>query len=116
MAAVPLPVVVSDRSGGGVLGAGTLATAGTPFTFPNSGNQILRIKWTAAETNAVVAYAGNAPDGLTVSGKTLNLTAGSGDTVFGPFPVSLYGSTISITGPALATTSMWVIQSQDVFN
>jgi hypothetical protein len=118
MAAVPMTPLVADRSGAVNMTTAnsTIATAGTPFTFPNSGSQIVRIKATATDTAVTAAYAGNAPDALTVGNKTTPALTATSDILFGPFPVSVYGSVVSLTGPTLATTSFWVIQSADVLN
>jgi hypothetical protein len=108
MAAVPITPVTADRAGGGVLGTGTLATAGTPFTFTNGGNQVVRIKWTAAETSLTIAIPAG-PDGTTSPGKVVPL-ASTGDTIIGPFPTAVYGTTVSMSGPVLGTTTLWVLQ------
>lgn len=109
MAAVALVPITTDRSGAIATPAGVAANTGTPFTFPNSGNQVLRLKWTAADASAVIAIPGLV-DGDAVAGKTISLAAASGDVLVGPFPVAVYGSTVSLTGPALATTLLSVIQ------
>jgi hypothetical protein len=110
VAAIALPVITSDRSGLAASGAGTIGTAGSPFTFPNSGNQIVRVKSTAIDAALVAAYGGTTPDGLTVGGKSTGALTASSDFFFGPFPVAVYGNVVSLTGPVLATTTLWVIQ------
>lgn len=112
MAAVPLTPLVADRSGtvNMTTANSVIATAGTPWTFTNSGNQVVRIKATAADTAVTAAYAGTAPDALTVGNKSTPALTTTSDILFGPFPVALYGSTVSLSGPTLATTSFWVIQ------
>lgn len=109
MATVALPVLTIDRTGTIAWGAGTIGTAGSPFTLANSGNQCLRVKSTAADAALVAAFI-NTLDGTTPPGKSLVTPGSATDVLIGPFPVSLYGTTVSFTGPVLATTTLWAFQ------
>lgn len=115
MATVPLVPLVPDRSGtiNMTTANSAIGTAGSPFTFANSGNQIVRVKATA--TDVAVTAVGNiaGPDGLALGGKVTPALTATSDMLFGPFPVAAYGSLVSLTGPVAATTSIWVIQSID---
>jgi hypothetical protein len=110
MAIVNLPVISATRTNGGAaLGAGTAASAGSTYTFPNSGQQILRVKSTVADT-ALTATFVSGPDGTTPTTKPLLTPGTTTDTVIGTFPVNLYGTQIQLQGPVAATTLFWVVQ------
>ncbi len=113
MAVTALTPTTIDRSGtivtpntsstGTVAGAG----AGNGVTFPNSPASFLRVVWTAADT-LTVAIPGGGPDGVTAA-KAITLSGSSGDMLIGPFPISVYGQTVSAYA-GLATTKVSAIQ------
>lgn len=111
MAVAPITPLVADRTGAVNMTTANsvIATAGTPFTFPNSGNQVVRCKATATDAAITVAIPATV-DGDAIAGKVTPALTATTDMLFGPFPVSLYGTTVSLSGPVLATTSFWVIQ------
>jgi hypothetical protein len=109
MSTIPLTPVTSDRTGTQA-NTLTVCTAGSnSYTFANGGNQIVRIKATAADAAVSVPLL-NTVDGQAVTAKATPALTSSSDFLFGPFPVNLYGSTVTMTGPVLATTSFEVIQ------
>lgn len=86
--------------------------AGTPTSFPagqvvpttsdtnsyaNSGRIYLRLVGTAGTVgNVVVASPGGTKDGIVSPGKSFTLTA-TLDTLVGPFPPDVYGTSLSIS-------------------
>lgn len=121
MAITALTPVQVDRSGsiatpntsssGTVMGAG----AGNGITVSQAPGLMLRVVWTAVDS-VTVAIPGGGPDGTPAS-KIISLGAGasSGDCLLGPFPQSIYGSTISAYSGA-ATTKVSAIQLVPAYN
>ena len=74
-----------------------VATGSDTNSYTNSGRTYLRVVGTTGTTgNVVIASPGASRDGITSPGKTITLTA-TMDTIVGPFPVDVYGSSLSIS-------------------
>lgn len=102
-------------------GAGLYAvvrTAGTPTSQPagqvvpvsgsdtnsvaNDGNTRLRLVGTGGTTGSIIVAGGRDGDGNASVGRTFILTA-TLDAVVGPFPVGIYGSSLSISQTGTVT-------------
>lgn len=74
-----------------------VATGSDTNSYTNSGRTYLRLVGTTGTIgNVVVAMPGATRDGVANGGKVFTLTAVL-DTVVGPFPPDIYGSTFSIS-------------------
>jgi hypothetical protein len=80
------------------LPAGQVVATGTDTnSYTNSGRTYLRLVGTTGTTgNVVIASPGATRDNISSPGKIITLTA-TLDTIVGPFPVDIYGSTFSIS-------------------
>jgi hypothetical protein len=119
MATTALTPVQIDRSGTIVLPTPTIAAgagAANAVTVPQAPGMFLIVKWTVTDTLNIVV-PGGAPDGAGTSPltKQITLTGGSGQVVIGPFPQSIYGSTVTAYG-ALATTLVAAAQLLPAYN
>lgn len=74
-----------------------VATGSDTNSYTNSGRTYLRLVGTTGTTgNMVVAMPGATRDGVTSPGKTITMTA-TIDTIIGPFPTDVYGTSLSIS-------------------
>jgi hypothetical protein len=74
-----------------------VATGSDTNSVANSGRTYLRVQGTTGTTgNMVIASPGATKDGINSPGKIVTLTA-TMDTIIGPFPPDVYGSTLSIS-------------------
>jgi hypothetical protein len=101
MTAVALTPVTIDRTGSIAIPAstgGTAANAGV--TFANSGNQVLFVWGTGTDT--LTFAQPNTQDGVASPGKIVSITSTTAS-LLGPFPVAIYGTTVTATSSAATT-------------
>jgi hypothetical protein len=82
-------------------------------SFSNTGTTLLRVQNTnAADRILTVCFANQTPDGVVITpvGKQFTITATTGDVLLGPFPVTIYGSTVTLKWSAGTGVTAKVIQ------
>lgn len=105
MAVVAVTTITSDRDGQDLGAEYAVANAGTDsFSVPNSGNTLLLFHATTANARTATVAASVAVDGtLTVAGRTVAVGA-SKYNLAGPFPIGVYGSTLTVTASHIDLT------------
>lgn len=99
------------------------ASAGVDVnTFSNSGSTFLRVKnGNGAISYVTVLFADQTEDGIALSstldgtandkrGKVFAVPATTGDRLLGPFPVSIYGSTVTVSFSVSTTVTVAVYE------
>lgn len=83
--------------------AGTAVDSVNDNTFQNDGTTLLRVRNTNAATRTLtVCFASQSVDGIALPsspdtrGQTYVIPATTGDRLIGPFPVSIYGTTVTL--------------------
>lgn len=74
----------------------TYQTLAASDTFANDGATVLLIKNGHSSDCTVTATITRTIDGVTPAGKAIVVAATTGEKLFGPFPVTDYGSTVTI--------------------
>lgn len=105
-ALIPQSIVIA-----GLTPTFTPATANDGFEFSgNTGDQFIRVKNTNAATRtATPATTGRSKSGLALTAVPVTVPATTGDILFGPFPPSEYGTTVTVALSAFADVSAAVI-------
>jgi hypothetical protein len=67
------------------------------YQISNDGRLFLHIKKTGAGACIATAVTNTTVDGLAVPDKTVSIPATTGDKFWGPFPTSIYGTTLNVT-------------------
>ena len=75
----------------------TYQTLSASDTFANDGYTCLLIKNGHSSDCTVTAAIMRTVDGVTPTGKSITVPATTGEKLFGPFPPTDYGSTVTIT-------------------
>lgn len=106
MAVQPITVTNISRAGLDLTAGGTSGES-DGMTFVNDGNTLLRVKNTNATALDVGLVIQRTVDGRTAAARVVNI-AQNKDYIIGPFPVTDYGSVVSITlSHELATVTAW---------
>jgi len=75
----------------------TYQALGASDTFANDGYTVLLIKNGHSADCTVTAAITRTVDGVAPAGKSITVPATTGEKLFGPFPSTDYGSTVTIT-------------------
>lgn len=91
------PTAVTRSAPADLSAVGTAVDAANDMTFPNDGTTLFRMKTSGTIITVTFVFANPTPDGVTITptGKQLVMAA-TGDRLAGPFPVNLYGSTVTV--------------------
>lgn len=96
------------------LAAAFVAAASGGDEFANTGQEYLHVKNASGSPITVTLDIKNAPDGLTVTDRTVTVGATTGHQVIGPFPVGNYNDSTSnlakVTYSAVTSVTVAVVK------
>lgn len=96
MSNVPVATQEIVRTGLAPSYTGSLSTSNT-YQVSNDGHVFLHVKKTGAGACNVTVQTPGQVDGLDIADLVVSVPATTGDKLIGPFPVSVYGSTLNVT-------------------